>query len=108
MFNGTVKDTFGKAEALQKQVKTVTMRAESLATTEAAFFKTLHDRQEAPLSVAHIDKKRRGSSTRKSSARPPWLNDVLLGHVVSTVFLSTLSSSGYDQKWDHQDAVDVC
>ena len=35
-----------KSEALEKHVKTVTMRAESLATTEADFFKTLLDRQE--------------------------------------------------------------
>ena len=33
-------------DALEKHAKTVTMRAESLATTEADFFKTLLDRQE--------------------------------------------------------------
>ena len=42
----TIKDTLKKAEALEKHVKTVTMRAESWATTEAHFFKTLLDRQE--------------------------------------------------------------
>ena len=42
MFNGTIKGTFEKAEALEKHVKTV-MRAKSLATD---FFKTLLDRQE--------------------------------------------------------------
>ena len=35
IFNGTIKDTLAKSEALQKNVKTVTMRAEALATTEA-------------------------------------------------------------------------
>ena len=46
IFNGTVKDTLAKSEALEKYVKTVTMRAEALATTEADFFKTLIERQE--------------------------------------------------------------
>ena len=46
MFNDTIKGTLEKAEALEKHVKTVTMRAECLATTEADFFKTLLDRQE--------------------------------------------------------------
>ena len=41
IFNDTIKD---KAEALEKHVKTVTMRAKSVATTEADFFKTLFDR----------------------------------------------------------------
>ena len=45
IFNGAIKDTLEKAEALEKHVKTVTMRAEPLATTEAEFFKTLLDRQ---------------------------------------------------------------
>ena len=40
-FNGTIMDTLEKAEAPEKHVKTVTMRA-----TEADFFKTLLDRQE--------------------------------------------------------------
>ena len=39
-------DTLEKAEAMEKHAKTVTMRAESLATTEADFFNTLLDRQE--------------------------------------------------------------
>ena len=47
MFNGTIKDTLEKAEVPEKHVKTVPMRAESLATTEADLFKTLFDRQEA-------------------------------------------------------------
>ena len=46
IFNGTIKDTLEKTEALKKHVKTVTMRAEALATTEADFFKTLLDQQE--------------------------------------------------------------
>ena len=45
-FNGTIKDTLAKNEALEKYVKTVIMRAEALATTEADFFKALLDRQE--------------------------------------------------------------
>ena len=46
IFNGTMKDTLAKTEAFEKHVKTVTMRAEALATTEADFFKALPDRQE--------------------------------------------------------------
>ena len=46
IFNGTIKDTLAKTEALEKYVKTVTMRAEALATTEADFFNPLLDRQE--------------------------------------------------------------
>ena len=42
-FNGTVKDTLEKAEALEKHVKKVSTRAE---VTEADFFKTLIDRHE--------------------------------------------------------------
>ena len=46
IFNGTIKDTLAKTEALEKHVKTVNIRVESLATTEADFFKALLDRQE--------------------------------------------------------------
>ena len=46
IFNGTIKDTLEQTEALEKHVKTVTMRAEALATTEADFFKALIERQE--------------------------------------------------------------
>ena len=49
IFNGTMKDTLAKTEAFEKYVKTVTMRAEDLATTEADFFKTLLERQEEAL-----------------------------------------------------------
>ena len=41
-----IKHTRAKTEALEKHVKTVTLRAESLATTEADFLKTLFDRHE--------------------------------------------------------------
>ena len=34
-------DVFGKAEALEKQFKTVTMRADSLLVTESDFFQTI-------------------------------------------------------------------
>ena len=44
-----MKDTLAKTEAFEKYVKTVTMRAEDLATTEADFFKTLLERQEEAL-----------------------------------------------------------
>ena len=46
MVNETVKDTLEEAEALERHVKTVTMRMESLATTDADFVKTLVSRQE--------------------------------------------------------------
>ena len=46
MFNDTFKVTLEKAEALERHVKTVTMRAESLATTDGDFFYTLVNRQE--------------------------------------------------------------
>ena len=46
MFNGAIQHTLGKTEALQKHVQIGTMRAESLATTDADFFKTLLDHQE--------------------------------------------------------------
>ena len=46
IFNGTIKDTLAKNEVPEKHVKTVTMRAEALATTEADFFKALIERQE--------------------------------------------------------------
>ena len=40
IFTGTTKNTLEQTEALEKHVKTVTMRAEALASTEADFFKT--------------------------------------------------------------------
>ena len=48
MFNGAIKDTLEKTEALQKHVKDRHREggAESLANEEAVFFKTLLDRQE--------------------------------------------------------------
>ena len=45
-YSGAIKDTLEKTEAPKKRVKTVTMRADSLATTEADFFKTLLDHHE--------------------------------------------------------------
>ena len=41
-----MKDTLEEAEALERHVKTVTMRAEWLATTDAVVFKPLLNRQE--------------------------------------------------------------
>ena len=46
IFNGTIWDTLEKTGALEKHVRTVTTRAEPLATTEADFFTTLLNRQE--------------------------------------------------------------
>ena len=40
-FNDATKDVIEKAEALETHVKTVTMRVDSLATSEVDFFKTL-------------------------------------------------------------------
>ena len=42
----SIKRTLEKTEALERHVKTVTMRADSLVTTEAHFFQTLIERQE--------------------------------------------------------------
>ena len=48
MFDGTTKNTLVTAQALEIHAKTVTIRAESLATTDADFFKThLHRQEEA-------------------------------------------------------------
>ena len=46
IYSEAIKHTLEKNEALEKHVMTVTMRATSLATTEADFFKTLLGRQE--------------------------------------------------------------
>ena len=45
IFKGTIKN-LEQTEALEEHVKTVTMRAKALATTEAEVFKTLIERQE--------------------------------------------------------------
>ena len=39
IYSEAIKDTLQKTEAIEKHVKTVTLRAESLASTEADFFK---------------------------------------------------------------------
>ena len=44
--SAAIKDTPEKTEALEKHVKTLSMTAESLATTEADFLKTRLDGQE--------------------------------------------------------------
>ena len=41
IFDGAIKDTLEKAEAVEKHVKTMTMRPQSLATTKVDFFETL-------------------------------------------------------------------
>ena len=46
VYNEAIKGTLEKTEVLEKRVKTVTLRAEPLATTEADFFKTRPDRQQ--------------------------------------------------------------
>ena len=43
-YSDAIEDTHEKTEALEQHVKTVTVRAESLATTEANFFRTILDR----------------------------------------------------------------
>ena len=45
-FHDAIRRTLEKTEALRRHVKTVTMRADSLVTTEADFFQTLIERQE--------------------------------------------------------------
>ena len=45
-YHEAIKRTLEKTEALEKHVKTVTMRADSLMTTEADFFQKLIERQE--------------------------------------------------------------
>ena len=45
-YHNAIRRTLDKTEALEKHVKTVTMRANSLVTTEADFFQTLIERQE--------------------------------------------------------------
>ena len=48
-YHNAIKRTLEKTETLEKHVKTVTLRADSLATTEADFFQTLIERQEEPI-----------------------------------------------------------
>ena len=45
-YHDAIRRTLEKTEALEKDVKTVTMRADSLAFNEADFFQTLIERQE--------------------------------------------------------------
>ena len=45
-YHNAIEHTLEKTEELEKHVKTVTMRADSLAATEADFFQTLIDSQE--------------------------------------------------------------
>ena len=45
-YRNAIRGTLERTEALEKHVKSVTMRADSLATTEADFFRTLIERQE--------------------------------------------------------------
>ena len=44
--NDAIKRTLEKTDALEKHVKTVTLRTDSLAATEADFFQALPERQE--------------------------------------------------------------
>ena len=46
VYNEAIHRTLEKTEALEKHVKTVTMRSDSLAITEADFFQTLLESQE--------------------------------------------------------------
>ena len=47
IYHDAVKRTLEKTEALEKHVKTVTKRADSVAATKADFFQALLERQEA-------------------------------------------------------------
>ena len=67
IFNGTIKDTLAKTEALEKHVKTVNIRVESLATTEADFFKALPDRQEE--AQKHLNELSAQVSQRNTASR---------------------------------------
>ena len=46
-YHNAIRRTLDKTAAIEKHVKTVTMRADSLVTTEADFFQTLIEQQEA-------------------------------------------------------------
>ena len=46
IYNDAIERTLEKTEALEKHVKTATMRADSLAATEGDFFQALLERQE--------------------------------------------------------------
>ena len=45
-YTNATQDVLGKAEALENHVQTVTMRADSLPTTESDFFQPILDRHE--------------------------------------------------------------
>ena len=74
IFNGTIKDTRAKTEALEKHVKAVTMRAGALATTDADFFKTLIERQEeAQKHLNELESQliQQNTATRSTQSKPP-------------------------------------
>ena len=48
-YHSAIRRTPEKTETLERHVKTVTMRADSLVTTEADFFQTLIEHQEASI-----------------------------------------------------------
>ena len=45
-YHASIRRTLERTEALEKHVKTVTRRADTMVTTEADFFQTLIERQE--------------------------------------------------------------
>ena len=53
-YHDAIKRTLEKTEALEKHVKTVTMRADSWVTAEADFFQTLIERQEESIRELNI------------------------------------------------------
>ena len=52
-YHNAIRRTLERTEAFEKHVKTVTMRADSLATTEADFVQTLIERQEESIRELH-------------------------------------------------------
>ena len=53
-YHDAIRRTLEKTEALEKQVKTVTMRADSLAFNETDFFQSLIDRQEEAINYVNL------------------------------------------------------
>ena len=54
IYNDAIKRTPEKTEALEKHVKTVTMRSDSLSATEADFFQALPERQEGAMRYINV------------------------------------------------------
>ena len=90
MFDDTMKDTLEKSEGHERRMKTATMLVESLATTDAGFFKTLLNRQEEAQN--HLDALSAQLSTVVPAAnmhtKPPEAAHHLRPHHVREVWTS--------------------